>query len=243
MADSTSSNSNLNGIFNSSSNSNSDGSDMVAVTPPVPSVVSNAAPLVPSAPLELAAPSSPVAPYENVSDPNVSPPDNALRAPYLDAYKSKMVSQPFASAAPLSPPAAASAPASAAPLNPSAASLVLPPIPSTTSSTGTRDNENKLVESENEDEDENKEDKEEKEEREEEMETPQPSPDPFTVDSGKGEEVSSPSGLGGKRGKGGLRVSVQGLKVHSEEQEDGEERPDLDGFALTISSPQGTRPK
>ena len=82
-----------------------------------------------------------------------------------------------------------------------------------------------------------------KEEREEEMETPQPSPDPFTVDSGKGEEVSSPSGLGGKRGKGGLRVSVQGLKVHSEEQEDGEERPDLDGFALTISSPQGTRPK
>ena len=42
---------------------------------------------------------------------------------------------------------------------------------------------------------------------------------------------------------GGLRVSVQALKFHSEEQEDGEVRPDLDGFALTISSPQGTKAK
>jgi hypothetical protein len=53
-------------------------------------------------------------------------------------------------------------------------------------------------------------------------------------------------GLGGKEFKrkgGGLRVSVQALKVHCEEQEDGEERPDLNGFALTISLPQSNKTK
>lgn len=63
---------------------------------------------------------------------------------------------------------------------------------------------------------------------------------------GKGEksgavQVNGPSPVRRAKG-GGLRVSVQALKVHSEEQEDGEERPDLNGFALTISSPQGTKP-
>lgn len=66
---------------------------------------------------------------------------------------------------------------------------------------------------------------------------PSSSPDPIAVTTG-----GKVGGGGGNKG-GGLRVSVQALKVHAEEQEDGEERPDLNGFALTISSPQSSRPK
>jgi hypothetical protein len=69
--------------------------------------------------------------------------------------------------------------------------------------------------------------------------TPSPDPQPHSP-------IDMMEGLGGKVSKrkcGGLRVSVQALKVHCEEQEDGDERPDLNGFALTISSPQSNRTK
>lgn len=50
--------------------------------------------------------------------------------------------------------------------------------------------------------------------------------------------LSSPSGFNTKGG-GGFGLTVTSLRVHTEEQEDGDVRPDLDGFGFTISSPKG----